>query len=93
MRDYDNEEYFSNRPEGVRGLFLLTDRVHISRRIPGGEPVRLFLGPGKIILQANQQPVKDAAAFAAALQRSKQENRVLLLIRDGGMQRFVALSW
>jgi len=49
--------------------------------------------PGTIILQANQQAVKNAADLTAALQRGKQENRVLLLIRHGGMQRFVALSW
>ena len=60
---------------------------------PGSVAAMAGIEPGAIILQANQQPVKDAAAFAAALQRSKQENRVLLLIRDGGMQQFVALSW
>ena len=60
---------------------------------PGSVAAMAGIEPGTIILQANQQPVKDAADFAAALQRSKQENRVLLLIRHGGMQRFVALSW
>ena len=67
--------------------------VVVTKVKPGSVAAMAGIEPGTIILQANQQPVKDAADFAAALQRSKQENRVLLLIRNGGMQRFVALSW
>jgi len=39
----------------------------------------------------NRQTVKDAAEFKRAVEKSGE--RVLLLIRKDGMQRFVALSW
>jgi serine protease Do len=48
--------------------------------------------PGTVILQVNREPVPDAAAFRQAIERSPGQ-RVLLLIRKGGMQQFLVLQW
>jgi serine protease Do len=37
--------------------------------------------------------VKSVAEFASAVKEGEKKNRVLLPIRKGNMQRFVALSW
>ncbi len=49
--------------------------------------------PGAIILQVNRQPVRNAAEFTQAVQQALAQRRLLLLVRQGGIQRFVALSW
>ena len=48
---------------------------------------------GSVILQVNREPVTSAADFQHAVKRSAGDKRVLLLVRKGGMQRYVALSW
>ena len=51
------------------------------------------IGPGTVILQVNRKPVTNAAEFEQAVGESSASKRVLLLIRSGGMQRFVTLKW
>ena len=48
--------------------------------------------PGAILLQVNRQPIQDAAGFRRAIDQSG-DRRALLLVRQKGMQRFVALAW
>lgn len=48
---------------------------------------------GSVILQVNREAVGSAADFQRAVKRSAGDKRVLLLVRKGGMQRYVALSW
>ncbi len=48
---------------------------------------------GTTILQVNRKTVKNAAEFRNAVARSGGERRVLLLIRQGDGQRYVALKW
>ena len=60
---------------------------------PGSVAAMAGIEPGTVILQVNQKPVKSAAEFASAVKEGADDNRVLLLIRKGSMQRFVALSW
>ncbi len=48
---------------------------------------------GAIILQVNRKEVKNAAEFQRAIKESGSDKRLLLLIREGDTQRFVALSW
>ena len=48
---------------------------------------------GTIILQVDQEPVTDAAGFRRAVKKSSDDNRVLLLVSQGEMQRYVVLRW
>ena len=48
---------------------------------------------GDVILQVNRKAVNNAAAFNQAVQESSDEQRVLLLVRSGDGQRYVALRW
>ncbi len=57
----------------------------------GSIAARAGIDEGTLILQVNRETVKDAAEFKRAVEKSGE--RVLLLIRKDGMQRFVALSW
>lgn len=49
--------------------------------------------PGDLILQVNRRPVDSAKAFNRAVNESRREKRVLLLIASGKMQRYVVLNW
>jgi serine protease Do len=48
---------------------------------------------GKVILQVNSKPIKNAAEFRRAAKDSSDAKRMLLLIRKDEMQRCVALTW
>lgn len=48
---------------------------------------------GDVILQVNHEQIGTAAAFNRAVEESRSEKRVLLLIRSDDMQRYVVLSW
>lgn len=47
---------------------------------------------GSIILQVNHEEIGDAAAFTREVARADRKKRILLLVREDGMQRFVALQ-
>lgn len=49
--------------------------------------------PGAVIVQVNRMPLKNAADFKRAVQKSRADKRALLLIRRGDMQQYVVLSW
>ncbi len=49
--------------------------------------------PGTVILQVNRKAVTNASEFQQAIAKSKAKKRVLLLIRQGNMQRFITLGW
>lgn len=49
--------------------------------------------PGAIILQVNRKEVRSASEFQRAVKESSGDKRVLLLVREGDTQRFVALNW
>lgn len=77
-------EQFDARPgEGV-----VVTEVH-----PGSIAAMAGIETGSIILQVNREPVSSAADFRRAVKQAASEKRVLLLVRKGGMQRYVALSW
>lgn len=48
---------------------------------------------GSIILQVNHEPVNSADEFKRLVKKTISEKHVLLLIKKGGMQQFVALKW
>ena len=60
---------------------------------PGSAAAMAGIKPGAIILQVNRKEVKNAAEFQRAIKESRSDKRLLLLIREGDTQRFVALSW
>ncbi|ADE14326.1 protease Do [Nitrosococcus halophilus Nc 4] len=49
--------------------------------------------PGNVILQVNRKPVNSAEEFDRAVKESRDDRRVLLLVRSGDMQRYVVLRW
>ncbi len=49
--------------------------------------------PGTVILQVNQEVVRNATEFKQAVGRSLSDKRVLLLIKRGDIQQFLLLSW
>lgn len=51
------------------------------------------LRPGTVILQVNQIDVNSTADFQRAVDKSRGDKRVLLLVSDGAMSRYVVLSW
>ncbi len=49
--------------------------------------------PGTVIIQANRRTLSSASEFEQVVNQSRKEKRILLLIRKGGMQRYLALNW
>lgn len=60
---------------------------------PGSPAAGAGIEPGTIILQVNRQFIKDAADYRRAVSESREQRRVLLLVRRGEMQRYVVLTW
>ena len=58
----------------------------------GSVAAQAGIEPGTLILQVNQQPVKDAASFKQAIEHSP-DKRALLLLRKGSRQQFLVLNW
>ncbi len=67
--------------------------VVVTEVAPGSVAAMAGIRPGTVILQVNRKRVKTAAEFVKAIQQSKAKKRVLLLIRQGNMQRFITLGW
>lgn len=51
------------------------------------------INPGAIILQVDRKPVNSVAAFQQAIKSRRGSGHTLLLVRQDGAQRFVALKW
>lgn len=49
--------------------------------------------PGTIILQVDNHVTNNVGDFKRAVAEASQQKRLLLLIRQNGVQRYVALSW
>lgn len=60
---------------------------------PGSIAAMAGIRTGTIILQVDRQPVTNAAEFRRAVKKSGDDNRVLLLVNQGEMQRYVVLRW
>jgi len=59
----------------------------------GSLAARAGIEPGSVILRVNRQDVHNAAEFSKALKDNRSAQRVLLLLRKGDVQRYVALRW
>jgi serine protease Do len=66
--------------------------VVVTQVEPGSIAAVAGLELGTVILQVNREPVRDAAGFKRAVEQSPGD-RVLLLVRKGGMQQFLVLRW
>jgi len=60
---------------------------------PGSVAAMAGIRTGTIILQVDRQPVTNPAEFRRAVKNSSDDNRVLLLVNQGEMQRYVVLRW
>lgn len=60
---------------------------------PGSIAAMAGVQAGTVILQVNRKPVKNAADFQREVAKSKARKRLLMLIRNGDFQRYIALSW
>ena len=59
----------------------------------GSIAARAGLRVGTVILQVNQQKVNSASEFQRAVEKSHANRRIMFLINDQGMSRFLVLSW
>lgn len=67
--------------------------VIVTAVTPGSIAARAGIQAGAIILQVNRKPVRTAAEFKREIDASIENKRVLLLVRRGEIQQFIALSW
>jgi serine protease Do len=67
--------------------------VVVTEVMPGSVAARSGIETGSIILQVNRVAVTSAADFQRAVERGAADKRLLLLVRQGRTQRYVALNW
>ncbi|MGI9331678.1 MAG: DegQ family serine endoprotease [Gammaproteobacteria bacterium] len=67
--------------------------VVVTQVTPGSIAAQAGIGPGAVIVQVNRKPVSTAVQFKQAVEESRSDRRVLLLIRSGEMQQYLVLSW
>ncbi|HFD11772.1 MAG TPA: DegQ family serine endoprotease [Crenotrichaceae bacterium] len=67
--------------------------VVITRVEPNSIAARAGIRPGTVILQANRKPVNSTADFRRIVKDSSAKKMLLLLVREAGSQRFIALNW
>lgn len=60
---------------------------------PGSVAAMAGIRNGTVILQVNKMDVNSSADFQRAVKKSSGDKRVLLLVSDRGMSRYVVLSW
>ena len=81
-------------PELARQFDMEAGRgVVVTQVMPGSAAQAAGIAAGMVILEVNRNPVTSAEAFNRAISAASDEQRVLLLIRTNGGQRFVVLSW
>jgi serine protease Do len=67
--------------------------VVVTKVAAGSIAARAGIEPGTLILQVNRKDVNNAAEFRDAVEDASKNKSLLLLIRKGDLQRYVALSW
>jgi len=62
--------------------------------VSSGSPADLVgIRIGVMILLANQQDVNNNMKFKQAIDKSSDEKRVLLLVSENGISRYIVLDW
>jgi len=69
------------------------DGVVVTAVEPDSLAAQAGLRPGAVILQVNHKTVRSASDFRQVISQSRQEKRLLLLVRLGEAQQFVVLNW
>jgi len=67
--------------------------VIVTQVSPGSIAAMAGIQPGFIILQVDRKAVNNATEFNQAVKEGSADKRLVLLIRMGNMQRYIALSW
>jgi serine protease Do len=67
--------------------------VVVTAVVPGSAAARAGIERGVIIVQVNRKPVNTAAEFKRAVEASRKDRSVLLLVRQGDMQQYIVLRW
>ncbi|MDR4503932.1 MAG: DegQ family serine endoprotease [Candidatus Scalindua sp.] len=60
---------------------------------PGSIAAMAGIRSGTVIMQVDRKPVKSAAEFKSAVEKSSSDKSVLLLIQRGEIQQYIVLSW
>lgn len=66
--------------------------VVITQVKPGSVAAMASIRPGAVIQEVNRTPVSNVDEFLQAVTKTPERDSVLLLIREGGYSRFVALK-
>lgn len=66
--------------------------VIVTEVAPGSVATMAGISRGSVILEVNRKTVNSAAEFDQAV-KSSANNKVLLLVRDNDVSRYVVLSW
>ncbi len=67
--------------------------VVVTAVTPGSIAAQGGIRPGTVIMQVNQQPVKNAVQFKRIVGEALDDKRLLLLVKRDGVQQFIVLSW
>lgn len=67
--------------------------VVVTQVQPGSIAAMGGIRAGMVILEVNQNPVKNAAEFKREVNKSSKNKRVLFLTRNGNIQQFIVLNW
>jgi len=71
--------------EGLKG-------VVVSEVEPDSPADRNGIRAGVLIMEVNQEPIKNAKEFKKAVEKAAKKGQVLLLIKDGRFSRYIVLS-
>ncbi|MCX7934757.1 MAG: PDZ domain-containing protein, partial [Planctomycetota bacterium] len=81
-------------PEIARNLNLKDQRGVVVTSVEDASPAeRAGIEPGAVILEVNQKEVKNIAEFQQAMSEAGKEGSVLLLVKERGGTRFVAIKF
>lgn len=81
-------------PELAEQLGVKEDEgVVVTEVKPGSIAAMAGIEPGTVIMQVDRKPVKNAAEFKRAVEKSSDDKSVLLLIKRGNMHQYVVLKW
>jgi len=67
--------------------------VVVTAVAPGSIAAQTGIETGMVITQINREPVKNAEEFKQAVNASRAERRILLLVQKGDMRQYIVLRW
>jgi serine protease Do len=73
---------------GYEGL----EGVLVSEVIPGSPAQFAGIRPGTLILEVNRKPIENTKEFLESIDKTKESQKVLLLVRDRHYSRYVLLQ-